>query len=225
MYRSEIIVMKYAEFSLFVCIMIGALHNNIDAQEVIDDYFNRGYVYAEKGFIAEGIQEFNTVLSLKPTDEMAVRSHFNLGILYTRISQPENAVRHFEEACALNPNQFLLHWHLANLYKNIGDYEKTLFNFKRALELDPDYRDVYTLYYNIGYAYIKLDKNKEAIEPLTKALEYQPQHDGILSLLAQAYFNLAQYDHTEAYLNRLENLGYPQRDFFEKLNKARAGNR
>ena len=217
--------MKYAKLFLFVFIVISSIHTTIDAQEVIDDYFNRGYVYAEKGFIAEGIQEFNTVLSLKPTNEMAVRSHYNLGVLYSKINQPQNAIRHFEEACAMNPNQFLLHWHLANLYKSIEDYEKTLFNFKRALELDPNYRDVYTLYYNIGYAYIKLDKNNEAIESLTKALEYQPQHDGILSLLAQAHFNLAKYDHTEAYLNRLENLGYPQRDFFEKLKKARAGNR
>ena len=193
----------------------------ISAQQIPEDHFNRGYVYAEKGFLKDAIEEYRTVLTFNLPKEMALRSHYNLGILFNKSKQSQNAIHHFKKAMKLNPNAFLIHFHIANTYKAVGDFENALTHFKRALEIDPEFNNVYTLYYNIGYANLKLNKNKEAITQLQKALDLQPSHEGILTLLAQAHFNLGKYDHTEAYLNRLENLGHSQQDFFIKLQNAR----
>jgi tetratricopeptide (TPR) repeat protein len=52
--------------------------------------------------------------------------------------------------------------------------------YEKAIEINHDYD---TAYYNMGIAYAKLDKFKEAIEALKKVIEIKPDFD-------KAYYRL-----------------------------------
>lgn len=70
-------------------------------------------------------------------------------------------------------------WHGLLAGKEDLDYERAIWNFSEAIELDPLYA---TAYGNRGIAYSKLGNYEKAIEDYNKAIELYPGY-------AKAYFN------------------------------------
>ena len=56
-------------------------------------------------------------------------------------------------------------------YVNKGDYDRAIADFNKAIDLEPDYADVF---YNRGVAYIKKDEVQRVIEDFNKAIVLNP---------------------------------------------------
>lgn len=67
---------------------------------------------------------------------------------------------------------------LANDYYKIGEFEKSVEHYNKALELNPDLLETY---FNRGLAYTRLMQYDKALEDLTKVIELNPH-------LAEAYY-------------------------------------
>ncbi|MEW6535724.1 MAG: tetratricopeptide repeat protein [Candidatus Auribacterota bacterium] len=192
----------------------------ISYAQVPQDYYNRGYVYAEKGNVQDAIDEFSAALKLQPDKEMKTRIHYNLGQLHTRMESHSDAVQHFKAASELEPNQFLIQIALANAYKNNENFAEAIPHYNKALVLDESRKYSDSINYNLGICYNSTEQYIDAIKSLGKILDKDSNHTGALRQVAIAYLHLRQYVDAEKILNKLEHLGHPQRDLFLQLQQA-----
>ncbi len=58
-----------------------------------------------KGLFNRAIKAFKSSLDINPNDEEA---HFNLGLIYMEIRMPEKALKEFQEALRINPDNLLV---------------------------------------------------------------------------------------------------------------------
>lgn len=80
-----------------------------------------------------------------------------------------------------SPSSSQNHNNLGDYYGRQGDPEQAAREFKRAIELKPNYADAY---HNLGNAYKDMGKTKEAIESYEKAISINPK-------IWQSYLNIA----------------------------------
>jgi serine/threonine protein kinase/Flp pilus assembly protein TadD len=86
-------------------------------------------------------------------------------------------------------------------YRNNNEFDKSIIEFNRALEIDPNYGEVHN---NLGYAYLQMGDFSKAVEHLKKYVSLSPGEDNPLDSLAEAYFVMGQLD--EAIANYKEAL-------------------
>jgi len=85
---------------------------------------------------------------------------------------------------------------LANDYYKIGEFEKSVEHYDKALELNPDLLETY---FNRGLAYTRLQKYDKALEDLTKVIELNPH-------LAEAYYTRGLvYEYKQNYDKAIED--------------------
>lgn len=186
------------------------------------DYYNRGYVYAQKGYTQNAIEEFSQALEMNPPQQMKSRIHYTLGQLYLKTEQYDRAVSQYEEAAKLQPQAFIIQFALANAYWKNQQYDNAITYFERAIQIDPNYHNIYSIYYTLGICYSKTGQYEKGIPYLDKVLEKDPDNIGVMEELAQAYLTIGQYKQVEQLLNRLEGLGQAQSEMFRKLQQARS---
>ena len=71
-----------------------------------------------------------------------------------------------------------------------GDYQRTIKNYKKAIEINPNYANAY---YNRGNAYYKLGDFCSAIKDFDKVIELAPQDADAYSIRGLAYAKLGDY--------------------------------
>ena len=100
-----------------------------------------------------------------------------------------------------------------NLYIDIYELEKSVYDCKKAIELNPE---AYYAYNNLGCALLKLRRIDEAIKPLEQAVELDKTKDHLPYLnLAECYTVLGDYQKSIDILNEMLEL-FPKRDFVKK---------
>ena len=89
-----------------------------------------------------------------------------------------------------------IHNNLGDVYGRQGNTEKSIEEFKKAIEINPQYADAY---HNLASAYKETGKIDEAIENYKKAIEFNPNLWQSYQNLAAIYFDQEKYP--EAYEN------------------------
>lgn len=105
--------------------------------------------------------------------------HF-LAILCAQQGDIATGISYLEKAIRYQPNNPVLHLHLANLYKTEGSLNKAADILQQLRQTHPDY--IPTLN-NLGSVYYALEKYPEAEHHYRLAIEKQPQY-------TDAYYNL-----------------------------------
>lgn len=99
--------------------------------------------------------------------------HYNLGLIYDHQGQTDKAADHYQQAVALNPNDFLSRINLGNLAARDNKWPQALVWYKQAAVIEPNSDGVQT---NLGSAYIALGDLKRAEFHLKKALSINPSN-------------------------------------------------
>ena len=100
--------------------------------------------------------------------------HFYRGRNLYKAGNPEEAIRHFEQALQCNPEQEDLPYiysYMGSAYKDLEQYALALDILKKGLQEDEERPDIYNL---LGVCCFKQNNFKEAVKYFERAVELNP---------------------------------------------------
>ena len=132
------------------------------------------------------------------------RARADLGLVYIRNDNIKAGVRELIEAEKIDPENANIQHELAQAYKDLGVYGKSLVHFKKALMLRPEFPDAQN---NMGTLYLLIGKWDLAIGCFNKAISnitYSTPHFA-RNNLGLAYYNKGEYQKAiDSYLKALK---------------------
>jgi protein O-mannosyl-transferase len=120
-------------------------------------------------------------------------AHNNLGFLFSRRGELDEAISHFERALNIRSRNAQAHYNLgaALIHNNLGNAlarkqlpDDAIAHFQQAVKLRPDYADAY---YNFGSVLFQHGRISEAITQWQKALAIQPRDAEVHKSLGSAF--------------------------------------
>ncbi|MGA2279236.1 MAG: tetratricopeptide repeat protein [Verrucomicrobiota bacterium] len=168
--------------------------------------YNLGNALLKNGSVDEAISHFQKALQIIPDNAEVC---YSLGGALLKKGNAGEAIAHFQKALAISTNEADIHYIGIALAKAHGDYANTLVRmgrddeamveFRKALELLPDFADA-----RQGLALILLHKGRvdEAIVQLRKIWEQYPDKAMASFDLGNAYFQKGQMDEAMAFYQR-----------------------
>src|SRR2546430_2185910 len=148
---------------------------------------------------------WNHTLAITRDNDMA---HNNLGYLFLRRGELDEAISHFETALKIRSGNASAHYNLggALIENNLatalarkGLLGEAIGHYEKAAKLRPDYGDAY---FNLGSVLFRQGRIGEAIAQWQKALATQPSDAGFHTVLGNAFLKsglqkdaIAEYEH------------------------------
>jgi tetratricopeptide (TPR) repeat protein len=117
-----------------------------------------------------------------------------LGICaYRQVSYWKNSFTLFTHALEATQNNYVAHTGLGlgNDLREHGNLALAIEHYTKAIEIKPDYADVYG---NLGIAYGRLGRYQEAIEASKQAIKLKPDYAEAYCNLGNVYGNLGRYE-------------------------------
>ena len=117
---------------------------------------------------------------------------FYLGSCHLALNDPTTALKCFEEALNLEPNQQdvpSIYSYLGVALKDMGEYRRALDVLKKGVELDPERTDIYNL---MGFCHFKLKEHEAAIESFKKIIHLDPSSAIDYANIASNYRDMGQ---------------------------------
>ncbi|MBW4449488.1 MAG: tetratricopeptide repeat protein [Spirirestis rafaelensis WJT71-NPBG6] len=143
-----------------------------------------GALYVETGKIAQGLELLiKGVASKQANDEILYELYYHLGIAYSRLQNPKQAMAHYTAALKLHIYPMLklgAYNNLGNLLKAAGDLKYAKAAYETALRIDPNFA---AGHYNLGMTFKALGLFNEAIASYQQAIALNANY-------AEAYQNL-----------------------------------
>lgn len=115
---------------------------------------------------------YEQIIAVKPDFEIG---HFNLGVINYQKRDIPSAKKNYEEVLKISQDDIEAKENLAAIYIIDSDFENAIKYLKEVIDSNP--QDDITLenaYYNLGIAYLRLEKFKEAFSAFESALEIEP---------------------------------------------------
>ena len=98
-----------------------------------------------------------------------------------------------------SPSSPNTHNNLGDVYSRHGEWEKAVYEFKKAIEIKPGYADAY---HNLAHTYYLMGKLTEAIESYQNAIHFNPNLWQSYQNLAGIYFELENINLAMEYLKK-----------------------
>ena len=168
----------------------------------IEELYDRGISYYDKGMIDKAIEEFKEVLELDPED---VETHHHLGNAYADKEMFDEAILIYEKIVEKNPEFIDVYLSLGMLYLDMDMVDEAISLCKQAISANPD--DSF-LCFHLGEAYVRNEQYEEAITAFNKAISINPMDPETQYRLAESYYKTKQYDMALKHATQAEELGY-----------------
>jgi tetratricopeptide (TPR) repeat protein len=168
----------------------------------IEELYDRGISYYDKGMIDKAIEEFKEVLELDPDD---VETHYNLGNAYADKGMSDEAISIYKKTIEKNPEFIDAYLSLGTLYLDIDLIDEAISLCKQAISANPD--DSF-LCFHLGEAYVRNEQYEEAITAFNNAISINPMDPETQYRLAESYYETKQYDMALKHATQAEELGY-----------------
>ncbi|MDW7652198.1 MAG: tetratricopeptide repeat protein [Bacillota bacterium] len=149
--------------------------------------FRRGLGFMELAMMDEAIQEFKQVITQEPDLLLA---HLCLGVAYAERGMADEAMRELRLVQALTDEtqtSAIVHNALGNVYADREQYELALEEFKKVVEMDPDFS---AAFFNLGAVYYNLKHYRESVKAFETVKEKFPKDWEIYFYLGKAYRKL-----------------------------------
>jgi Flp pilus assembly protein TadD len=124
----------------------------------------------------------------------------NLGVVRIQLGESESAIKAFERARRLAPQEAPPYFGLGFAYMKTGDYEKALEAYRGGLARDPN--DVTA---NQNYAFLLTQNGdfRDVVEPLKRLKSLQPEDVSTRATLIEAYLKAGMKNEGEDEINQL----------------------
>ena len=184
-------------------------------------YNNMGRAYWQARKYDDAVAAFNQQLEINPLDKFA---HANLGGMYAEWHKYAEAVPELEKAASLTPDNPELHVTLGDAYLNLGQDEKALAAFDRAIELSATPLIWNNIAYQLSLKKAHLDRAQQYAESAVSATAAALRNVSLDSLSQQqlplvpslvaywdtlgwVYFSEGNFDKAEKYVSAAWALG------------------
>ena len=202
---------------------IAAFRKQIDVNPYDEyAYNNLGRVYWNDRKYEEAVKAFNKQIENNPLDKLA---HSNLGAMYAEWHKYDLAVPELEKAASLLPESGELQVSLGDAYLNLGQDNKALAAFDRAVELTPTPLVWNNIAYQLSLKKAHLDRAQQYAESAVSAtaaalrnisLDHLSKSDPALVQSLIAYWDTlgwvefaeGNFDKAEKYVNAAWSLGH-----------------
>lgn len=104
----------------------------------------------DKALSSDKVQLIEKLQKITASKEATYETWKELGNIYFDTDQPEQAIRAYERALALKPDDTDILNDQGAMYRQTGDFKRALANFEKAFSIDP--RNLESIY-NSGYVY------------------------------------------------------------------------
>ena len=168
----------------------------------IEELYDRGISYYDKGMIDKAIEEFKEVLELDPDD---VETHYHLGNAYADKEMFDEAISIYKNAIEKDPEFIDTYLSLGTLYLDMDMVDEAISLCKQAISTNPD--DSF-LCFHLGEAYVRNEQYEEAITAFNNAISINPMDPETQYRLAESYYETKQYDMALKHATQAEGLGY-----------------
>ncbi|MBI4137402.1 tetratricopeptide repeat protein [Candidatus Roizmanbacteria bacterium] len=111
-------------------------------------------------------------------------AHNNMGDVYVRQGDYQNAAREFSRAIEIKPDYADAYHNLANTYQHLNNHEQALAFYQKALEINPN---IWQSHVQIAGIYGAQGDLSKAEEELNKAREISPDNPDVLTSFAVLY--------------------------------------
>jgi len=171
-------------------------------EQPFEFYYALAVFYLKMGNHEDGLKALRQAAQM---DSGHPRVHFDIGILLSRMDQPEEARKALETAVskmtmpAYNPDKAAAYNIIGGIYFRQGNYEGAQYAWQKALRLTPDNLDIQV---NLASVQIKRGQAETARKTLEAALQSHPDNAKILSNLGAAYYEKGDYQKAISYLKR-----------------------
>lgn len=169
----------------------------------------------QKGDLKKAAQ---TLEKLKSTFGNSDQVHALLGTVYFGLKKYKDALRSFQDAVKLNPNNKEALVGMGSAEKARGRLDHAEMNFKKALALFPNAAE---LHYNIGDLFMGQQKTNDAIRSFEKAYELNQDLFPALIQLSGIYYGQKAYEKTAYYLELLLEKDPSNQSLVDRLNEVR----
>jgi len=157
-------------------------NERINYVEIYENPEVDGYIMETRNRIArnEIDQAFNLLQKANKIMPDSAVVHFNLGFVYMKKGDFEQAIRECNRSLVINPYDTEAVSLLGYLYFQKRDLTNASENFRKVIELNPDSSQAHG---NLGIVYAEMRKYKEAIEELKMAVKLAPKNENFRNLL------------------------------------------
>jgi serine/threonine protein kinase/tetratricopeptide (TPR) repeat protein len=184
--------------------------------ELAEAHASRGFAFSLSRRYAEARQEFETAIGL---NSKLYEAHYFYARACFQEGKLEEAVRHYEDAALVRPEDYQAQLLMTAPLKALGREEEVLKALRqglqvieRHLELNPD--DARALYLGAG-ALIQLGQPERGLEWTKRASAIDPEDSGVLYNVACNYAQLGQKEQALACLEKAIQNGFGHKEWLE----------
>jgi len=161
-----------------------------------------GDTYLARKMLKEALGEYNRALSLDPDHPLALNA---LAYTHLLMEDFEKAIEFFQRYATVSPGKANPFDGLAEAYFRMGKLDEAIANYKKALELEPDF---YSSNFCLYYIYALKEDDSEAMGWLDQLIEVAPSGIKLNAYLHKGFYSawLGSLDNSLAYLQRAEEL-------------------
>lgn len=152
--------------------------------------FDRAVALNQAGKFEEALTDLQPVVE-KDADQWVVQ--WQLAVAYAGLNRNDEAIAAYQKAVELNPpDPAILYSQMGDLYLKMKppQVEEARKMFETAAQLRPE--DAAQFYFNVAVTFYNTGHMKEAIEPLKKAIEANPDHAKAHFFLGVCLYNTAE---------------------------------
>ena len=132
--------------------------------------YELSYCLELMGLLETSVSYYQKFIDTDPYSEYA---WYNIGIVYNKLKQYENALDAYEFAIAIDDGFSSAHFNIGNTYMNLNQYDKALEAYLIALELEGPGAEIYC---NMAAVYEKMEQYEIGIRYYTKASKLDPMY-------------------------------------------------
>ncbi|MCI0626437.1 MAG: tetratricopeptide repeat protein [Acidobacteria bacterium] len=166
------------------------------AQSGAQPHFARGVELQQSGDLVGARDAYLAALKSEPH---RVDANANLGLVYVRLGQFDDAIRHYRRALAANPAQTAVRFHLGAACFQAGKLEAAREEFAAVVKAAPSDLRARQL---LAISLLQLNRLHEGIAELEKVYQAQPDNREAAYTLTSAYLRIRQLDKAGAIIAR-----------------------
>ena len=128
--------------------------------------------------------------------------------LYVDLEQYDNALKDYESAIQIAPDQLILYEGRANIHFLMGDYNDAISDYNRFLSKTDksDLKSYAVAIGNRGFCYFSMEDYENALRDLNECIQYDPEYAWAYFTRGQIYQALERYDEAKADYDKANEL-------------------